>query len=333
MASSHKRRMFTEKELNEIISNWESASDMSDINYIDDRVSSSSSKQEPEYEVDANNNMTQIQRLDIKITFQLLQHYLIHTFRGERKELMKYLETEESTQLFMLDFAAFYRSERIHLLQCINIIVTHCGNKKHPLSDCYTDVIEKIPDDILELMFSQLISALNVCTPTLLTHGELMVPAQQQQDLFKLLSNSDALDEVNRIVSAMDQKGAHGVIVMGWAFIKNIIADDEEQKTSAESNLENLYGNFDDVCSFLSQLLSNPIFQIRPVETLRQPASDATLYSQGFGESWPWALPCKVKDTAAVSQRHNPIRSRSGSWPKALFYKVKEWQLAKGAIL
>nr|CAD7588716.1 unnamed protein product [Timema genevievae] len=277
-------------------------------------------------------------RLDIKITFQLLQHYLIHTFRGERKELVKYLETEESTQLFMLDFAAFYRSERIHLLQCINIIVTHCGNKKHPLSDCYTDVIEKIPDDILELMFSQLISALNVCTPTLLTHGELMVPAQQQQwcqsylyelmqiinnlffclkgyqtssfnllktlqlcmrndfgkvlpggcekypalieiicylevmlvllatglhteDLFKLLSNSDALDEVNRIVSAMDQKGAHGVIVMGWAFIKNIIADDEEQKTLAESNLENLYGNFDDVCSFLSQLLSNPIFQ------------------------------------------------------------------------
>nr|CAD7202063.1 unnamed protein product [Timema douglasi] len=77
-----------------------------------------------------------------------------------------------------------------------------------------------------------------------------------------LLSNSDALDEVNRIVSAMDQKGAHGVIVMGWTFIKNIIADDDEQKTLAESNLENLYGNFDDVCLFLSQLLSNPIFQI-----------------------------------------------------------------------
>nr|CAD7197728.1 unnamed protein product [Timema douglasi] len=47
-----------EKELNEIISNWESASDMSDI---DDGVSSSSSEREPEHEVDADNNMTQIQ--------------------------------------------------------------------------------------------------------------------------------------------------------------------------------------------------------------------------------------------------------------------------------
>nr|CAD7574855.1 unnamed protein product [Timema californicum] len=59
----------------------------------------------------------------------------------------------------------------------------------------------------------------------------------------------------------MDQKGAHGVIVMGWTFIKNIIADDDEQKTLTESNLENLYGNLDEVCLFLSQLLSNPIFQ------------------------------------------------------------------------
>ncbi|CAG2055552.1 unnamed protein product [Timema podura] len=231
----------------------------------------------------------------------------------------------------MLDFAAFYRSERIHLLQCINIIVTHCGNKKHPLSDCYTDVIEKIPDDILELMFSQLISALNVCTPTLLTHGELMVPAQQQQwcqsylyELMQIINNlffclKDALDEVNRIVSAMDQKGAHGVIVMGWAFIKNIIADDEEQKTLAESNLENLYGDFDDVCSFLSQLLSNPIFQA--CGNVEAAGKRRNLVQSGFGESWPWALPCKVKDTAAISQRHNPIRSRSGSWPKALFYK------------
>nr|CAD7196031.1 unnamed protein product [Timema douglasi] len=58
MASSRKRLMLTEKELNEIISNWESASDMSDI---DDGVSSSSSEREPEHEVDADNNMTQIQ--------------------------------------------------------------------------------------------------------------------------------------------------------------------------------------------------------------------------------------------------------------------------------
>nr|CAD7197259.1 unnamed protein product [Timema douglasi] len=50
-----------EKELNEIISNWESASDMSDINDSDDGVSSSSSEREPEHEVDADNNMTQIQ--------------------------------------------------------------------------------------------------------------------------------------------------------------------------------------------------------------------------------------------------------------------------------
>nr|CAD7398618.1 unnamed protein product [Timema poppensis] len=61
MASSRKRRMLTEKELNEIISNWESASDMSDINDSDDGVSSSSSEREPEHEVDADNNMTQIQ--------------------------------------------------------------------------------------------------------------------------------------------------------------------------------------------------------------------------------------------------------------------------------
>nr|CAD7392926.1 unnamed protein product [Timema cristinae] len=306
-------------------------------------------------------------RLDIKITFKLLQHYLIHIFRGERKELMKYLETEENTELFMLDFAAFYWSERIHLLQCINIIVTHCGNKKHPLSGCYTDLIEKMPDDILELMFSQLTSALNVFTPTLLTHGELMVPAQQQQwyqnylhelmqiinnlffclkgyqtsslNLLKtlqlcmmpdsdyrksyfaflkkrtafrcydsdyLLSNSDALDEVNRIVSAMDQRGAHGVIVMGWAFIKNIIADDDEQKTLAESNLENLYGNFDDVCSFLSQLLSNPIFQWRNLvqsRMWRQLAKGTTLQGQGYSGSWPKALSYKDKDTAAVCRR------------------------------
>nr|CAD7196862.1 unnamed protein product [Timema douglasi] len=58
MASSRKRRMLTEKELNEIISNWESASD---INDSDDGVSSSSYEREPEHEVDADNNMTQIQ--------------------------------------------------------------------------------------------------------------------------------------------------------------------------------------------------------------------------------------------------------------------------------
>nr|CAD7259759.1 unnamed protein product [Timema shepardi] len=53
--------MLTEKELNEIISNWESASD---INDSDDGVSSSSYEREPEHEVDADNNMTQIQEGD-----------------------------------------------------------------------------------------------------------------------------------------------------------------------------------------------------------------------------------------------------------------------------
>nr|CAD7434802.1 unnamed protein product [Timema monikensis] len=151
-----------------------------------------------------------------------------------------------------------------------------------------------------------------------------------------LLSNSDALDEVNRIVSAMDQRGAHGVIVMGWAFIKNIIADDDEQKTLAESNLENLYGNFDDVCSFLSQLLSNPIFQWRNLvqsRMWRQLAKGTTLQGQGYSGSWPKVLSYKVKDTAAAGRRRYPIRSRiqwqlaegySGSWPKALSYKVKD---------
>nr|CAD7255963.1 unnamed protein product [Timema shepardi] len=58
MASSRKIRMLTEKELNEIISNWESATNMRDIN---DGVFSSSSEREPKHEVDADNNMTQIQ--------------------------------------------------------------------------------------------------------------------------------------------------------------------------------------------------------------------------------------------------------------------------------
>nr|CAD7207054.1 unnamed protein product [Timema douglasi] len=63
-----------EKELNEIISNWESASDMSDINDSDDGVSSRSSDQEPEHEDDVDSNMTQIQGPTMHDTVHLIRN-------------------------------------------------------------------------------------------------------------------------------------------------------------------------------------------------------------------------------------------------------------------
>jgi hypothetical protein len=59
-------------------------------------------------------------------------NYLVYEFRGAEEGLQEFIGSETRTMVLLSDIWLFYRSERLFLLKCINVLLTFHSDKGHP---------------------------------------------------------------------------------------------------------------------------------------------------------------------------------------------------------
>ena len=72
------------------------------------------------------------QGLDINQAWDFMCNYLVYEFRGAEEGLQEFIGSETRTTVLLSDIWLFYRSERLFLLKCINVLLTFHNDKGHP---------------------------------------------------------------------------------------------------------------------------------------------------------------------------------------------------------
>jgi hypothetical protein len=72
------------------------------------------------------------QGLDINQAWDFMCNYLLYEFRGAEEGLQEFIGSETRTTVLLSDIWLFYRSERLFLLKCINVLLTFHNDKGHP---------------------------------------------------------------------------------------------------------------------------------------------------------------------------------------------------------
>jgi hypothetical protein len=72
------------------------------------------------------------QGLDINQAWDFMCNYLVYEFRGAEEGLQGFIGSETRTTVLLSDIWLFYRSERLFLLKCINVLLTFHNDKGHP---------------------------------------------------------------------------------------------------------------------------------------------------------------------------------------------------------
>jgi hypothetical protein len=92
-----------------------------------------------QYIVKQNNRYTSVlyllivfQGLDINQAWDFMCNYLVYEFRGAEEGLQEFIGSETRTTVLLSDIWLFYRSERLFLLKCINVLLTFHSDKGHP---------------------------------------------------------------------------------------------------------------------------------------------------------------------------------------------------------
>jgi hypothetical protein len=75
---------------------------------------------------------TLFQGIDINQAWDFMCHYLLYEFRGAEEGLQEFIGSETRTTVLLSDIWLFYRSERLFLLKCINVLLTFHNDKGHP---------------------------------------------------------------------------------------------------------------------------------------------------------------------------------------------------------
>ncbi|XP_063228126.1 nucleoporin Nup188 [Bacillus rossius redtenbacheri] len=124
--------------------------------------------------------------LDAEQAWDLMRYYLLYGFKGEPEDLALYLEDRHKNELISKDIEKFYRSERLHLLKCINAALTFSGMESHPLKDLLREVMGA-EASIVQSTISQVRSLLSAAVPSARSHGELVTKAYQKQWYYRNL--------------------------------------------------------------------------------------------------------------------------------------------------
>ncbi|XP_046993537.1 nucleoporin Nup188 [Schistocerca americana] len=112
--------------------------------------------------------------LDAVKAWNLLSIYLLHEFHGSVTGLQQFVENDDLTENLIYDIWTFYRSERIFLLKCINYILIHHDDDKHPFKNNFSRIITSF-EDLYRSLIDQLTVLTNEDGPTTKKYGPLMV--------------------------------------------------------------------------------------------------------------------------------------------------------------
>ncbi|XP_021941566.1 nucleoporin NUP188 homolog [Zootermopsis nevadensis] len=119
--------------------------------------------------------------LDINQAWDFMCNYLLYEFRGAEEGLQEFIGSETRTTVLLSDIWLFYRSERLFLLKCINVLLTFHNDKGHPY---------------------QLDKLMNLDYPTADTHGTLM--SDQFQNLWVMAVLREELELVQNLLLYVD---------------------------------------------------------------------------------------------------------------------------------
>ncbi|XP_066995388.2 nucleoporin Nup188 [Anabrus simplex] len=117
--------------------------------------------------------------LDAIQAYDVLCHYLVHEFRGTQDALHVIVQNDVQVNLLLHDMWEFYRSERLFLLKCVNILLSPPNPEKKEIMHNF---INELPsNDFVENLIRQYEFLLNEEFPVSLTHGSLMTKVVQDK--------------------------------------------------------------------------------------------------------------------------------------------------------
>ncbi|XP_071443608.1 nucleoporin NUP188 [Hetaerina americana] len=119
--------------------------------------------------------LSKMMNLDAIQAWNLFHYYLSDEFRGSEEDLLKFMSNEKKKPQLLIDIWLFYRSERVFLLQCIKLIVSHWNDEDHPHHQHYAVLLDYFDkDDFKKSLISQLINVTNEIPPSKGQHGDFV---------------------------------------------------------------------------------------------------------------------------------------------------------------
>ncbi|KAJ9594703.1 hypothetical protein L9F63_013977, partial [Diploptera punctata] len=141
--------------------------------------------------------------LNINQAWDFMCNYLLYEFRGAEEGLQEFICSETKTTVLLSDIWLFYRSERLFLLKCVNVLLTFHNDKGHPYQKLFANILS--PDEqqsYFNSLISQLEKLLSVDYPTPETHGSLM--SDQFQNLWVMAILREELELVQNLLLYVD---------------------------------------------------------------------------------------------------------------------------------
>ncbi|KAJ8038745.1 hypothetical protein HOLleu_16255 [Holothuria leucospilota] len=118
--------------------------------------------------------------LDAQQCQELYNCYLQHAFRGTGSQLQSILKDDRSIQALILKVCDFYRSERLHLIHAVKLVIKFCQDTEHPYQGEYYEFIEDLQGkDLFGKLVAQYKNRFETPAPEKQTHTPLMTERQK----------------------------------------------------------------------------------------------------------------------------------------------------------
>lgn len=141
--------------------------------------------------------------LDINQAWDFMCNYLVYEFRGAEEGLQEFIGSETRTTVLLSDIWLFYRSERLFLLKCINVLLTFHNDKGHPYQSLFESIL--CPEEhplYFDSLISQLDKLMTCDYPTPESNGNLM--SDQFQNLWVMSVLREELELVQNLLLYVD---------------------------------------------------------------------------------------------------------------------------------